>query len=63
MEPWLVQGLEGSSIPRLLPVIFVNLKSTDKRYRRKKLKEKHRYPKNNFKTQKRNMTLIISNKI
>ena len=32
---WLVQGLEGCSIPRFLWFIFVNLKSTDKRYRSK----------------------------
>ena len=32
---WLVQGIEGCSKPRLLSFIFVNLKSTDKRYRSK----------------------------
>ena len=31
------QGLEGCSIARLLSFIFVNLKSTDKRYRSKRL--------------------------
>ena len=33
---WLVQGLEGCSIPRLPSFIFVNLKSTDKGYRNKR---------------------------
>ena len=34
MKFWLVQGLEDCSITRLLSFIFVNLKSTQKRYRR-----------------------------
>ena len=37
MEFRLVQGLEGCSVPRLLSFIFVNLKSSEKRYRIKRL--------------------------
>ena len=36
MEFWFVQGLEGCSIPRLLSFMFLNLGSTDKRYRSKR---------------------------
>ena len=36
MEFWLVQVLEGCSITRLLSSMFVNLKSTEKRYRIKR---------------------------
>ena len=36
MEFWLVQGLKGFTIPRLVSLTFVNLKSTEKLYRSKK---------------------------
>ena len=75
MEFWLVQVLEGCSITGLLSFIFVNLKSTDKRYRskrstnpieiinNKKLKEKQVDIQRTIQKYTNLMTLIIFNKI